>query len=385
MRSAAAGPDLAQRPLTKSIFFSPGGATLSGKEIVTAHLMKGLEARGFHTHALVSGWNDSRFPAHLTANALSHTLLELGVIHLRRPDWTFHTLRTMPGALRTLRGLAQDRHPRFYVHTTGKNILPIAACLPRNVLHILHVHDIMDFKSTKRHLNLFSGIICVSNFIASQFNNLQRDDVFVVHNGVSQQDEVAQGAAPPSSDCVFGIVGQIIERKQHDLLFDAAEQLLANGESRFRIEIYGDDTSSFAAMLKQRLSHCPELQAKVRWGGFRPASDIYRQISVLVAAGADEPFGTTVLEAGAHGVPVVAVRSGGYPEILDHERNALLFERGNTADLAACMAAMIAEFDQRQRLALALQTDVRQSLSIERYAEAFEAALRAIDARYTQR
>ena len=51
-----------------------------------------------------------------------------------------------------------------------------------------------------------------------------------------------------------------------------------------------------------------------------------------------ETFGLTVAEAFATGLPVVGSRIGGVPEIVEHERTGLLFEPGNTEDLAEKVA-----------------------------------------------
>ncbi len=45
---------------------------------------------------------------------------------------------------------------------------------------------------------------------------------------------------------------------------------------------------------------------------------------------ADEPFGLTVPEAGSYGLPVVAARSGAFPELIEDEHAGLLFEAGAT-------------------------------------------------------
>lgn len=47
----------------------------------------------------------------------------------------------------------------------------------------------------------------------------------------------------------------------------------------------------------------------------------------------DEPFSITLLEGMAAGVPVVASRRGGTPEIVRHCENGLLFDDGNVDDL----------------------------------------------------
>jgi glycosyltransferase involved in cell wall biosynthesis len=48
----------------------------------------------------------------------------------------------------------------------------------------------------------------------------------------------------------------------------------------------------------------------------------------------NEPFGRVVVEALAAGLPVVASRVGGIPEILSGDLSPLLYERGSASELA---------------------------------------------------
>jgi len=58
----------------------------------------------------------------------------------------------------------------------------------------------------------------------------------------------------------------------------------------------------------------------------------------------------TILEAFAAGVPVVASRIGGIPEIVSHGTNGLLFEPGNVDDLARALGRFVTEPGLRERL-----------------------------------
>ncbi|NJR65281.1 MAG: glycosyltransferase family 4 protein [Leptolyngbyaceae cyanobacterium CRU_2_3] len=65
-------------------------------------------------------------------------------------------------------------------------------------------------------------------------------------------------------------------------------------------------------------------------------TEVYQASNVVVVPSIwSEPLGRTLLEAMACGVPVVASRVGGIPEVLVDEFAQGLFEPGNAADLAA--------------------------------------------------
>jgi glycosyltransferase involved in cell wall biosynthesis len=58
-----------------------------------------------------------------------------------------------------------------------------------------------------------------------------------------------------------------------------------------------------------------------------------------------EPFGLTVVEAFASGIPVVASRLGSLASMVTHKETGLLFEAGNAADLAAQVRWFLANRD----------------------------------------
>lgn len=74
--------------------------------------------------------------------------------------------------------------------------------------------------------------------------------------------------------------------------------------------------------------------AQMRWA--------YSRATALIAA-SHEDFGLTPLEAGAHGVPTVALRAGGYLDTVEGDMNGLFFD----APVPAQIAAAIVEADRR--------------------------------------
>ena len=78
------------------------------------------------------------------------------------------------------------------------------------------------------------------------------------------------------------------------------------------------------------------LQEGIQWVGYqREINKWYSYFDAFALPSVTrESFGITLVEAMASGVPVVASRLGGVPEIIIHRNNGLLAEPGNSRDLA---------------------------------------------------
>ena len=74
------------------------------------------------------------------------------------------------------------------------------------------------------------------------------------------------------------------------------------------------------------------------------AADIYCQPNT-----GPEPFGISVVEALAAGIPVVTTRLGAAPEIVDDSCGRLV-DAGDTAALTSTLSALAADADVRRRL-----------------------------------
>ena len=83
-----------------------------------------------------------------------------------------------------------------------------------------------------------------------------------------------------------------------------------------------------------------------------------------VPAPYQEPKGIYVLEALACGVPVVQPAHGAYPEMLAATEGGLLFQPGDTGDLAAKLSSLIADPARRSELAVRGGSLVRERYSL---------------------
>ncbi len=89
----------------------------------------------------------------------------------------------------------------------------------------------------------------------------------------------------------------------------------------------------------------------------------------------DEPFGRTTIEALSTGRPVVASRVGGIPEVLSGPFERFLFERGDSAALAALLFGLRGWQESEPDLGERCANHIRENFSIDNMVDAMEAAI----------
>jgi len=105
-------------------------------------------------------------------------------------------------------------------------------------------------------------------------------------------------------------------------------------------------------------------------GGEARTTALGRAHALLHLINFDEPFGLSVIEAMACGTPVIAMRRGSMPEIIEHGRNGFLVE---TLEEASEAVGQIRSIDRA-----ATRATVEHSFSLDRMAEEYLALYRTI-------
>lgn len=91
-----------------------------------------------------------------------------------------------------------------------------------------------------------------------------------------------------------------------------------------------------------------------------------------------EGVSLTILEAMASGLPVVATRVGGTPEVVLHDETGLLVEPSQPAELTAVLARLVDAVDVRARLGHAARRRVEQHFSIQRMVAEYQRIYRSL-------
>src|SRR6202035_1016663 len=104
---------------------------------------------------------------------------------------------------------------------------------------------------------------------------------------------------------------------------------------------------------------------------------IYRQIDIcVVPSRSEEPFPTTAIEAAFFGIPVVATKQGGLPEIVENGVTGLLVGAGQVAELSGAIQTLLADRILREGMGKRARARAAVEFTRERFIENFSHLLK---------
>lgn len=366
------------RPLR--ILHTEAAKGMGGQEIYIFRNMQAMRARGHEVSLLCQP--DAR----------------LGVL-AREHGFTVHTLK-MGGLARMLRGIWSvsrlvRRQQYDVVNTTSRRDALIAAAGARlggTPLVVRSRHLMSPVNSLLTYTGLPHRIITVSSFVKQLLVDRGIDAARI---GIVQPITAAPGGKARSAeeawqalqhsrrdvraelglgdeDIVVGCVAVLREPKGHaDLLSAIAPLCRAN--PRLHLVIVGDGKAVMDRLLALRAEH--GLESQVQLLGYRcDAARLMAGFDIFALATHKEAAGTVFLEAAQAGLPVVATRVGGVPEMVVEGSNAILTALGDNGALTGALRLLVDDPQRRQLMGRAGWDWMRaaQRFTAEGHAEATE-------------
>ncbi len=135
-------------------------------------------------------------------------------------------------------------------------------------------------------------------------------------------------------------VARLEDFKGQDVLLKAWVAIVAENP---KAKLWIAGTGSQEAALKGMVAEL-DLQDSVRFLGFVSQAEVHALMEaadLFVLPSREEPFGIVLLEAMAHGLPVVASKVGGIPEVLPSNDDVALVAAGDAQALAQAILKML--------------------------------------------
>ncbi len=216
-------------------------------------------------------------------------------------------------------------------------------------------------------------ILCVSRSMADYYaaQGFRRDRIVAVYDGIDVASLRPRGRAPRDRALV-GWAGRLVAWKGPSLLVDAAETVCSRRpDADFVIAGAGPELDA----LRGRVERSTLLKDRLRLPGFRSdVRDLMAGCDVFVNTSIEpEPLSHSTLEAMALGVPIVAPRCGGFPELVAHGTSGLLFEPGRAASLADALERLIGDAPLRARFGAEGRRRAEEIFGLERHVATIEA------------
>lgn len=202
--------------------------------------------------------------------------------------------------------------------------------------------------------------VAISAFVAQRIEGPST----VIHPGVPPQP-VARGPRAP----VVLVAQRLEAEKRTDLALRvwAASELAGRG---WRLLVAGDgslrDESRRLAEALGVAGSCEFLGARADVG------ELMAQAAVFLAPRPDEPYGLSVVEAMAHGLPVVAAAGGGHDETVGASPLATLVDTADVGAAGAALAALALDPGRRADYGEDLRRVQRSRLTVEAHAARLE-------------
>lgn len=204
---------------------------------------------------------------------------------------------------------------------------------------------------------LVDRIIANSGATAARFPPAFQDKIEIVYNGFDLEwlrDSNFSKPALIENDWVpLLVVARISRWKRHDLILSAFEHIAAVEKKTHLICLGGQDHDdpSWWNELQEKTITSP-FSNRIHWiGAVDDVRPWYRAASLMVLPSTNEPFGRVVVEAMASGVPVIATRSGGIPEIITHMKNGILVPENDVGAISNAVLTILQDPSLKGRLA----------------------------------
>jgi glycosyltransferase involved in cell wall biosynthesis len=241
---------------------------------------------------------------------------------------------------------------------------PVLPWLLRNSPHrvVLYAHNDILRSMTKyessRALDTVSAIVCVSESLAGQLRkNLSRSlqqRIRVVVNGVDTE-QFSPGSRAQSPRLRIMFVGRMIAEKGPDVLLSAVALLRRDDLEIEFVGSTGFDPNATLSPYEQRLRDlAAQCSIPVTFRPFVPRQELPHLLQtadvLVVPSRWQDPCPLTVGEALASGVPLIASRVGGIPEIVGAA--GILVDKEAPAALASAIEQLADDSGLRSRLAI---------------------------------
>jgi glycosyltransferase involved in cell wall biosynthesis len=215
------------------------------------------------------------------------------------------------------------------------------------------------------------------------------EKISVVHNGIDleafspgppRRPGLREELSIPPATRLVVMIASVTPRKGH-LLFAEAAVLMKRATRNVAFLAVGGGHHEYVSAIKARVEQLGinDCFHFLDWRSDIP--DVLRASDVLIVASDQEPFGRTVVEAMATGLPVVATRCGGPEEIIVDRETGFLVPLHDPRAMADAAGAVVGNPALARTMGQAGRRRAQACFSLEAYVSAAQDVLRQVAGR----
>ena len=186
-----------------------------------------------------------------------------------------------------------------------------------------------------------------------------RDKLVVLHNGVSVP---AKPCSPGLNQNVL-FLGRLDENKRPDMLMEASRDVLKESPD-MQLFFGGDGDLGHYEIIAKELGIADRCEF-VGWVTGEKKEELFSRSGIFCLPSKYEAMPMSVMEAMAHGLPVVATRVGGVPQLIEDGADGVLIDVDDVESLGKSLRQLMGSAGERTRLGAVAREKIRRKFSEE--------------------
>ncbi len=232
------------------------------------------------------------------------------------------------------------------VHTNNARVdIGAEAALIAHKPHVWHIREYtkedfnLDFnfeKKTHWLMKHSTVLVAVSKDIKKKYDMiLKKHNVVTVYNGVSIEDYIQSRETYFDNEVVqLLLCGGILPNKGQMEAIDAVDKLINNGIRNIHLKIVGSGQKSYVLSVKNYISS-KNLNDYIQVIDYtKDLRTLRKNADIALVCSKREGFGRVTVESMLSELLVIGANSGGTKELIGNNQRGLLYQQGNSDDLA---------------------------------------------------
>jgi len=296
------------------VHFAISSKELGGGERMALTLADSLKKRGWDISATCGGQPLESFFIKSGINAASASMKAGGFFF----------------ACKLLRDLRRTKTPLVSAHLNKASLFSAMARIFLDTRVLAHVHGLNRLSYYRRCDRLIAVSEAVCDHLVRQ--GMDPKKITVLPNQISGQPVSA--IKEPGPPWIIAIPAKLHRNKGHEWALTGIEENIEQ-LSAMKVWCLGDGPCK--EELKARFSRNRLEKVLVFWGFKQNLDLFYPKIHIVLLPSLGEGIPLVLLEAMKYGIPCIATRTGGIPEIIREGKNGFLIEPGNKQELVSAL------------------------------------------------